>query len=560
MKVEGTKELSAAREVVWQVLNDPAQMAKLMPGVEGFEIKDDRHWQAKVKIPLGLGGLRMTIDFEKIEEREPEFAQLNAKGNGVGAIMNMQTQFNLAENGTGTTMRWEADVKIAGPVGAMGQRVLQPIINQQVGNVLGALEKQVSEAAAAGTGGKGTRRAEATRRRTDAPDGRVPLSRDLQLSHDVHAADNVPQALFVQRVLAGGYPVLRTENWTTSATELADVGEPLLLSLGANGAQAVFEEDGVLSVVGFYGGGVFASVAASSAEALEERFARLREAFPPPDPVSTHEVTVTFWTYSRHGPMPSWRSIAVPEWNEIAPNYTASTRAALEGLMQGFRPAHGGQLVLWHGEAGTGKTFALRALAWEWRNWCSLHYIVDPDSFFGQHADYLMNVLMQPGPEGMQVVQSRGWSPYGGEVSQFELMAELQPEENGDGGGPAERGWRLLVLEDTGELLTPDAKTVIGQGLSRFLNVVDGLIGQGLRVLVLVTTNEEIRKLHPAVARPGRCAANIAFTPLSREEAAAWLSERGAGASVSEQTTIASLYALAEDDSSGPSPSVGFGD
>ncbi len=96
MKVEGTKELSAPREVVWQVLNDPAQMAKLMPGVEGFEIKDDRHWQAKVKIPLGLGGLRMTIDFEKVEEREPEFAQLNAKGNGVGAIMNMATQFNLA--------------------------------------------------------------------------------------------------------------------------------------------------------------------------------------------------------------------------------------------------------------------------------------------------------------------------------------------------------------------------------------------------------------------------------------------------------------------------------
>ena len=155
VKVEGTKELTAPREVVWQVLNDPAQMAKLMPGVEGFEIKDDRHWQAKVKIPLGLGGLRMTIDFEKVEEREPEFAQLNAKGNGVGAIMNMQTQFNLAENGTGTTMRWEADVKIAGPVGAMGQRVLQPIINQQVGNVLGALEKQVER----GGGGDGRRRA-----------------------------------------------------------------------------------------------------------------------------------------------------------------------------------------------------------------------------------------------------------------------------------------------------------------------------------------------------------------------------------------------------------------
>ena len=149
MKLEGTKELAAPRERVWQVLNDPAQMAKLMPGVEGFEIRDERHWQAKVKIPLGLGGLRMTVDFEKVDEREPEFAALNAKGNGVGAIMNMQTQFHLSEAGTGTSMRWEADVKIAGPVGAMGQRVLQPIINQQVGNVLTALEKQVEQAGGA---------------------------------------------------------------------------------------------------------------------------------------------------------------------------------------------------------------------------------------------------------------------------------------------------------------------------------------------------------------------------------------------------------------------------
>ena len=67
-------------------------------------------------------------------------------------------------------------------------------------------------------------------------------------------------------------------------------------------------------------------------------------------------------------------------------------------------------------------------------------------------------------------------------------MAEVQTRGGWGRWRPRERGWRLLVLEDTGELLTPDAKTVIGQGLSRFLNVVDGLIGQGLRVLVLVTT------------------------------------------------------------------------
>jgi uncharacterized protein len=144
--VSGTKELDASREIVWGVINDPAQMAGLMPGVESFEIHDDRHWQAKVKVPLGLGGLKMTIDFERLEERPLEFASMNAKGKGVGALMNMTTSFTLSGDGDRTSMDWSADVKIAGPVGSMGQRVLQPIVNQQVGNVLDALEARVVEA------------------------------------------------------------------------------------------------------------------------------------------------------------------------------------------------------------------------------------------------------------------------------------------------------------------------------------------------------------------------------------------------------------------------------
>jgi carbon monoxide dehydrogenase subunit G len=147
VKVTGEREFQAPLATVWQVLNDPAQMAKTMPGVESFDIQDDRHWRAHVKIPLGLGGLRMSIDFEKTEEREPEFAKLHAKGNGVGAIMNMTTNFHLAEEGEQTSMRWEADVRIAGTVGSMGQRVLQPIVNQQVSQVLEALEQRVTAAA-----------------------------------------------------------------------------------------------------------------------------------------------------------------------------------------------------------------------------------------------------------------------------------------------------------------------------------------------------------------------------------------------------------------------------
>ena len=149
MRVAGERAFTAPREAVWRVLNDPASMAAMMPGVESFDVQDDRHWSANVKIPLGLGGLRMSMKFDKVEERPPEYAKLDAKGTGVGAMLSMQTALNLAEaDGGGTTMKWEADVSIAGPVGAMGQRVLQPIVNQQVSTVLNALEKQVSAAAA----------------------------------------------------------------------------------------------------------------------------------------------------------------------------------------------------------------------------------------------------------------------------------------------------------------------------------------------------------------------------------------------------------------------------
>jgi carbon monoxide dehydrogenase subunit G len=148
VKVEGVRELDAPAQVVWDVLNDPEQMAKLMPGVESFDVQDDRHWTASVKVPLGMGALALKFAFEKLEERPIEYSKLSAKGQGVGAIVSMETDFHLTPDGEKTSMRWEADVRVAGPIGSMGQRVFQPIVNQQVGNVLDALDKVVGEAKA----------------------------------------------------------------------------------------------------------------------------------------------------------------------------------------------------------------------------------------------------------------------------------------------------------------------------------------------------------------------------------------------------------------------------
>ncbi len=143
----GERTFSAPRDVVWRVLNDPHAMARTMPGVESIDVHDERRWTAKVKIPLGLGALRMTVDMETVEERAPEFARMAITGSGVGATMTMETSFALADApGGATAMAWTAAVTIAGPVGSMGQHVLEPIVARQVEHVLAALEREVQEA------------------------------------------------------------------------------------------------------------------------------------------------------------------------------------------------------------------------------------------------------------------------------------------------------------------------------------------------------------------------------------------------------------------------------
>jgi hypothetical protein len=373
---------------------------------------------------------------------------------------------------------------------------------------------------------------------------------DIRLGHEVHETENLLGAMLMKRAAAEGLHETHTANWPTSVKSLEAVGTPIARAISHGGESALYEEDGVLFEAQLWGSSFNVTAAGRTRDDVTRVVERLEKLFPPPDPSSAHEVPVTFWMYTPQGPRPSWRPIAVPAWEEIESNYATATRDQLATLMSDFQPARGGQLVLWHGDAGTGKTFALRALAWEWREWCQIHYIVDPDSFFGEHADYLMSVLLEP-PFPMMV----GGERYGPSVAVGMLheIEELDAEEEDD------RLWRLLVMEDTGELLSADARERTGQGLSRFLNVVDGLIGQGLRVIVLVTTNEEIKKLHPAVARPGRCAANVMFDALSREEASEWLSAHGVDEESRSARTLASLYAQAEGRDPSETVLVGFG-
>lgn len=219
------------------------------------------------------------------------------------------------------------------------------------------------------------------------------------------------------------------------------------------------------------------------------------------------EVDMRLWMSPGGQTTMSTRRVEAPAWVSIANGYASATRAALSALVSMTSlDGRAGRLLLWYGEPGTGKTTAVRMLAREWAGWCDAHYITDPELFFRQHGYVL-------------------------EVAGAGSMHEP----------PRDDQYRFVIVEDCDEYLRADARHRAGASLGRLLNLSDGILGHGLRVVVLLTTNEDIGRLHPAVTRPGRCLGQVRFDRLGRTEARTLL---GPGLEPrTDAMTLAELYA-----------------
>lgn len=309
---------------------------------------------------------------------------------------------------------------------------------------------------------------------------------------------------------AGRFPCVVGDHWQSeSLIDLKGFGKEVARYEWRQGFDAVLVSRREVCRVTRDGYNVSVQVA-SSAEAAWSAVARMRAQWPAVKyDRDDGSIFMRFWFQSPQGPISSSRRIVVPKWPEIECNYAAD----LTGLMarKELESARG-KLILWHGVPGTGKTYAIRAMARQWSDWAQFEYVVDPEQFFGS-AQYMMTVLLNGG--GETPVASSGTVP--------------------------ESPWRVLVLEDAGELLEMDAKIRTGQGLSRLLNLSEGLVGQGLKVALLITTNEKLGDLHPAVSRPGRCLAEVEFKALPKAHASEWL-----GAEVDRPMTLAELYQTQE--------------
>jgi hypothetical protein len=208
--------------------------------------------------------------------------------------------------------------------------------------------------------------------------------------------DWLPRALFVAEVLSRRLTYVARDSFRgrPTAPTLAEFSKPVLVRSDAKSdeMEALLRlPGGEIALIDAGYGRVSIEAAAEGHEAATRLAAKLRAAFEvaPPTP---ERIPLAFWMRGECGGDVRHRDIEAPRFDEIAENYSAPVRAALERLIN-VREPQSGRLILWRGEPGTGKSHALRAMARAWAPWCSAHFIMDPGELLGQGGGYLLEVL-----------------------------------------------------------------------------------------------------------------------------------------------------------------------
>lgn len=216
-----------------------------------------------------------------------------------------------------------------------------------------------------------------------------------------------------------------------------------------------------------------------------------------------------------------------PKWDEIKNNYPAECQSELSRTMKMKQPWKDGRLMIWHGDPGSGKTFAIRSLLMAWRDQFNFVIVADPEKLMASPS-YYYEVASAPNMNSVPGAQSQ--------------------DDDDEDPARSKKKRLLFIIEDSGDLISTGSRQKHWDKFGKLLNITDGLVGQGREDIFLLTFNEKLDNIDPAVVRPGRCISQLEFERFSEEEVHAWLAAHGADYEPSDSTlpfrgpTLAELY------------------
>ena len=125
MKISGSHTLAAPVEKVYALMQDPAVLARAIPGCESLEKTGEDEYRMKMKMALASlsgafeGKVRIT------EQTPPNSFRLVVEGTGrVGFVKgDGLLKLSPAEAG-GTEVAYEGEAQVGGTIAAVGQRLI----------------------------------------------------------------------------------------------------------------------------------------------------------------------------------------------------------------------------------------------------------------------------------------------------------------------------------------------------------------------------------------------------------------------------------------------------
>jgi uncharacterized protein len=145
MKISGTAALNAPVDQVWAAFNDPAVLARTLPGCQELrEVGPDSY---RMTITAGVASIKGTYEGEValIEQNPPGSFVLRASGAGAPGTVGADVRFSLNESATGgTDLGYDADAVVGGVIGGVGQRMLTGVAKKMAGQFFAAVDADIA--------------------------------------------------------------------------------------------------------------------------------------------------------------------------------------------------------------------------------------------------------------------------------------------------------------------------------------------------------------------------------------------------------------------------------